>query len=396
MSTEFEAPRAHGTLSSWDDYPVHQVAETVRHAATSDRNFYDRYYFNCHSNDGEAFLIFGMGQYPNLGVQDAFACVVHGSTHRVVRASRVLGDRMDLSVGPMRVEVVRPLHELRITCGPSAATVDGVDDPAGDPEGDGGIEFDLHWVGSTPAYEEPRQHLRQHGRVLFDTMRLAQTGRWSGTITSGGRTFEVTPDRWWGTRDRSWGVRPVGEEEPAGIRTEGQMTGMWNYAPMQFEDHSILYMVNEHEDGTRPLEEAVRIWNDPDRPVEHLGRPEHDLVLTPGTRRVERSRISFPEAPGGAFGVEVEPLMDCWLMLGTGYGLEPDWRHGMYQGELVVQRVDLDYEEDSERLFGLVDQVARFEQSGGAADGATGWGLHEFFFIGGFAPYGLVDWEPAP
>ncbi len=384
MPEEFDAPRAHGALSSWDDYPVHQVAETVRHAATSDRNFYDRYYFNCHANDGEAFLIFGLGQYPNLGVQDAFACVVHGSTHRVVRASRELGDRMDLSVGPLRVEVVRPLHELRITC--EATRPDG---------GEGTVSFDLTWRGSTPAYEEPRQFLRKHGRVLFDTMRLAQTGQWSGTITSGDRTFEVTPDRWWGTRDRSWGVRPVGEEEPAGIRTEGQMVGMWNYAPMQFEDHSILYMVNEHADGTRELEEAVRIWNDPERAPEHLGRPEHDAVLTPGTRRIERSTLRFPEAPGGAVEIGVEPLLDCWLMHRTGYGIDPDWRHGMYQGPLVVQDHEMDYERDAAELFGLVDQVARFSQSGGVADGAVGHGLHEFFFIGGFPRFGLEDWNPA-
>ena len=81
----FHTPRAHGSLSSWDDYPVHQIAETVRHAATSDRNFYDRYYFNCHSNDGDALVIFGFGQYPNLAVADAFMVLVTGTTHRVVR-----------------------------------------------------------------------------------------------------------------------------------------------------------------------------------------------------------------------------------------------------------------------------------------------------------------------
>ena len=378
--TDFPQPRAHGSLSSWDDFPVHQVAETVRHSATSDRNFYDRYYFNCHSNDGEAFLVFGLGQYPNLSVQDAFACVVVGDEHRVVRASRELGDRMDTSVGPMRVEVVRPLHELRIV-----AEESGHD-----------VTFDLTWTGSIPAFEEPRQYLRKHGRVLFDTMRLAQTGQWSGWIQTGGHRFEVTPDRWWGTRDRSWGVRPVGEEEPAGIRTDGQMTGMWNYAPMQFEDHSILYILNEHVGGHRELEEAVRIWNDPDREPEWLGRPEHACVLTPGTRRVESSVLSFPEAPGGGIEISVEPLMDCWLMHGTGYGIDPDWRHGMYQGPLVVQGRQMDYEADAASLFGLVDQVARFTQSGGVADGAVGHGLHEFFFIGDFPHYGLVGWDPAP
>jgi hypothetical protein len=377
----FEAPRAHGSLSAWDDYPVHQVAETVRHAATSDRNFYDRYYFNCHANDGAAVLVMGLGQYPNLAVADAFACVVHGTTHRVVRASRELGDRMDTSVGPLRVEVVRPLQELRVVCEPTDAS---------------DVAFDLRWVGSHPALEEPRQFVRRHGRVLFDTMRLAQTGRWSGELSAGGVTFEVTPDRWWGTRDRSWGVRPVGEEEPAGIRTEGQMTGMWNYAPMQFEDHSILCMLNELDDGSRALEHAVRVWADPDRPPEPLGRPEHDAVVTPGTRRIERSVLSFPQAPGGVVEVTVEPLLDCWLMHGTGYGIDPDWRHGMYQGPLVVQGVELDYGRDAASLFGLVDQVARFTQSGGVADGAVGHGLHEFFFIGDFGRYGLTGWDPAP
>lgn len=379
--TWFDAPRAHGSLSSWDDYPVHQVAETVRHVATGDRNFYDRYYFNCHANDGSALVVFGLGQYPNLAVQDAFACVVTGDDHRVVRASRELGDRMDTSVGPLRVEVIRPLHELRIVCEPNDVS---------------DVSLDLRWVGSIPAFEEPRQHLRLHGRTVFDSMRLAQTGRWSGTISSGGTTFDVTPDAWWGTRDRSWGVRPVGEQEPAGIRTEGQMTGMWNYAPMQFGDHSILYIVNEHDDGTRPLEEAVRIWADSDREPEWLGRPDHDAIVEPGTRRIASSVLSFPEAPGGAISVEVEPLMDCWLMMGTGYGIEEDWRHGMYQGPLVVQGVEVDYVRDRGRLFGLVDQVARFTQRDGVADGTVGHGLHEFFFIGDFARYDLVGWEPRP
>ena len=75
---------------------------------TSDRNFYDRYYFNCHAGNGELMLVAGMGQYPNLGVADAFAVVNDGSVHRVVRASRELGsDRGDVSVGPFRIEVIR-------------------------------------------------------------------------------------------------------------------------------------------------------------------------------------------------------------------------------------------------------------------------------------------------
>ena len=69
---------------------------------TSDRNFYDRYYFNMHSSSDELFVIIGLGQYPNLGVTDAFITVSIGTEQHTVRASRELGsDRMDTTVGPL-------------------------------------------------------------------------------------------------------------------------------------------------------------------------------------------------------------------------------------------------------------------------------------------------------
>ena len=119
-------------LSSWDDYPVHQVAEPIRFVGTSDRNFYDRYYFNGHACSDDLFFVIGMGQYPNLGTQDAFVVVRRGDKHRVVRASRELDDRMDLSVGPFGLEITRPLEELRLT----------LDD------NEHGISFDLTWTGT--------------------------------------------------------------------------------------------------------------------------------------------------------------------------------------------------------------------------------------------------------
>src|SRR6266508_731634 len=111
-------------LSPLDDYPIHQVPQPVRRVCTSDRNFYDRYYFNCMSTegapDGDPFLIMGMGQYPNLGVADAFAVVVHDGVHRVVRSSRALGlDRMDTTVGPFAVTVVEGLQELQFRLDPA-------------------------------------------------------------------------------------------------------------------------------------------------------------------------------------------------------------------------------------------------------------------------------------
>ena len=101
-------------VSSWDDFPVHQAAEFVRHPVSSDRNFYDRYYFNLHGCSDELFVIMGFGQYPNLGTQDAFVNVRRGDLQHVVRASKPLGDRMDLATGPLRVEVIEPLKKLRV------------------------------------------------------------------------------------------------------------------------------------------------------------------------------------------------------------------------------------------------------------------------------------------
>jgi hypothetical protein len=197
------------TLSPLDDFPIHQVPDVMRHVATSDRNFYDRYYFNCHPCSDEMMLIIGLGQYPNLGVADGFALLRRGPSHRVVRASRELGlDRMNTTVGPLRVEVIEGLKRLRVVLEP----------------GYGDMAFDLTWEGDIPAQLEPPHFLRWQERVIFDSRRLSQTGRWSGTISVEGEDIEVTPDRWWGSRDRSWGIRPVGESEPPGIQAKNPGT----------------------------------------------------------------------------------------------------------------------------------------------------------------------------
>ena len=57
-------------LSPLDDYPVHQISEPMRYVGTSDRNFYDRYYFNIHGTGevhgtaDELFAVIGVGPVP--------------------------------------------------------------------------------------------------------------------------------------------------------------------------------------------------------------------------------------------------------------------------------------------------------------------------------------------
>jgi hypothetical protein len=365
------------TLSPLDDYPVHQVAQPIRYPATSDRNFYDRYYFNCHAGTDELMLIVGMGQYPNLGVTDAFALARHGDTHRVVRASRELGaDRMDTSIGPFRIQVIEGLRRLRVVLEPNEHE----------------LEFDLTWEGVIPAQAEPRHFIRQQERVTFDCYRLAQTGRWSGHVRSGDAEFAVTPDRWRGARDRSWGVRPVGESEPPGIQVRNPAQFYWMYAPMQFDEFSILTIIQEDATGTRLLEEAVRVWPESSgRPPQHLGKPEYRPQYAPGTREVHVATISFAPSDGDPIEVTVRPVLPVSIMVGTGYGLEPDWKHGMYQGsELVVQGVcyDLSAPADKARMWGMIDSVAAFECTENGRT-ITGSGLFEYWPFGPHAPTGL-------
>lgn len=358
------------TLSQWDDYPVHQAPELIRHPATSDRNFYDRYYFNMHPRSAEWFAIFGFGQYPNLGVVDAFVDVRRGDRQHIVRASQPLGDRRDTSVGPFRVEVIEPLKKLRL-----------VVEPTGHP-----VALDVTWDGHTPAVAEPRQFLRGREKVIFDTQRLVQTGTWSGTMTVGGEEVAVTPERCWGNRDRSWGIRPVGEPELGGIRADDLvLSGMWNYFPMQFDDHAILYVCHEQDDGARPLVQAERVWSDPGHGMESLGRPEHRHRIEPGTRVIRSSTIRFPEA-----GIEVEcrSLLPNFVSVGTGYGIDADWRHGMYHGpDPVVQGLTLGVDEiRGIGQYGIVDHLATFSY-----DGHEGYGLLEQGFFGPFRRYGMTD-----
>jgi hypothetical protein len=301
-------------------------------------------------------------------VRDAFVDVRIGDEQHIVRSSAPLVDRMDTSVGPLRVEVIKPLQTLRFIVEPTEHSV----------------AMDVTWQGLGPVVEEPRQYLRSQGRVVFDTQRLAQLGSWEGTLSVGGREIAVTPDRCGGSRDRSWGVRPVGEPESDGIRKGvNAMAGMWNYFPMQFDDHAIYYICQERNDGHRELVQGERVWND--GRIEELGEPEHEHAFHSGTRLLAGSTIRFPKA-----GIEIRctPLLTHFLSVGTGYGMDADWRHGMYQGPDTVTHGLVLKVDDIKGLaqYGVVDQVGKFEY-----DGNTGYGLYEHGFFGPFERYGMTD-----
>ena len=168
-----------------DEYPIHQLPMSMRYVGSSDRNFYDRCYFNAHNRSGELFLITGLGVYPNLGVIDAYATVRRGDRQWAVRCSDALGDRsVDARVGPYRIEVQEPLSRIRLVC----------DTPDRD------LAFDLTWEGSFECIDEPQHVVHQGNRVTIDGCRFAQVGTWSGTLTVDDETDHPLPSRTCGSR----------------------------------------------------------------------------------------------------------------------------------------------------------------------------------------------------
>jgi hypothetical protein len=364
-------------LSRLDEFLAHQTPDTFDHVATSDRNFYDRYYFNMHASSDELFVITGLGQYPNLGVTDAFITVSIGHEQHTVRSSRELGsDRLDTSVGPLSVEVLEGLRRLRIRCEPN----------------EWGIDADLTFTGTVEALEEPRTFVRQYGRVIQDVTRYAQVGVWEGRLTAAGRTFDVSPDRWKGARDRSWGVRPVGEREAPGIRARQAQDGYGfrhDWLPMQFADHMVKIQVDQDADGHRHVEESMRVWNlDRGRPMEHLGRPEIDIEYLPGTREMRAATVRTTDPDGTEITIRNTPLRTLYLAAGSGYVPDGQWGHGYYQGALKVEGLvhDLSDPEARRRYAVLNETLCRFETS----TGEIGYGMHENLLAGVHRPSGFL------
>ena len=175
-------------LTRFDDYPIHQVPLPVAQPATSDRNFYDRYFFNGYLPEGEVFFGAALGLCPNRRVIDAAFSVVHnGRQKNLYASSRAPFDRGHPTVGPVTVEVVKPMEQLRVI----VASSDG-------------LEADLLFNARTVAVEEARQTMQVDNVAFVDMTRMTQAGSWSGWLAVEGTRIAIDPSITWGTRDRSW------------------------------------------------------------------------------------------------------------------------------------------------------------------------------------------------
>jgi hypothetical protein len=91
-------------ISDFDDFMVHQTSDPVRRPGPSDRNFYDRYWFNGFDRDGGFLFGIGFALYPNRHEMDAHFSVSKDGVQNAFNASRSAPyDRSEMRVGPLEI-----------------------------------------------------------------------------------------------------------------------------------------------------------------------------------------------------------------------------------------------------------------------------------------------------
>ncbi len=316
-------------LSKFDDYPIHQTATPIAAPLSGDRNAYDRYWFNGYGDEGDFYFGIGAARYPNLGILDCGFSVVHnGEQHAFHGSRRAPAEPTDVSVGPFRIEVIEPMRIIRVVL----------------EENETGISCDLTFTARTACVEEGRQTKYSGPRLMMDVTRFAQFGHWQGVIRYADTTINIDAEHTPGTKDRSWGVRPVGRPDPGIAPTDPSGTQIFfAWAPIHWDDRCTHFGVFEdgrgnkwHSDGAIvPVYSSIAdIPGAQDPNTEVLAAVEHHIEYLSGTRRAKHATIDLQHADGTTETIDLEPLL-CFRMKGIGY-MHPEWGHGIWQGEYRI------------------------------------------------------------
>lgn len=360
-------------LTKADDFPIHQTPEPIAYSGT-DRNFYDRYFFNGYAPDGSEFFAVAFGVYPHLNVADAHFSIIRNGVQHCVHASRVLGmERMDLHVGPISIEVIEPLKKLKVTIAPTD-----------------GISAELVFDGRAFPIEEPRFIHRIGPRTFMDYTRMTQNGHYTGWIEVDGVRRQIASGTT-GTRDRSWGVRPIGTPDPQPYAPAVTPGFFWLWSPLNFADRSVFYHISADADGhawnTRG---ALAMDGATAASIVEIKSGHMDLDFQPRTRHARSARLTL--APEGAPAMEISfTPISRFQMRGIGY-FHPRWRHGELKGELVIEREDIVLDSldllSPENLH--IQAISRVELRQEGQAPLQGIGILEQLIAGPYKPYGFT------
>ena len=353
-------------LSKGDEFPIHQTSEPIAYSGT-DRNFYDRYFFNGYAPDGGEFFAIALGVYPHLDIIDAHFNVVRGGTQHCIHASRELGmERMDLSVGPISIEILEPLNRLVVR-------VDRFE----------GISAEIAFTGKAFPIEEPRFIHRIGPRAFMDYTRLTQNGSYSGWIEVDGDRRELAAGTM-GTRDRSWGVRPIGARDPQPMPDTPAPAFFWQWTPLNLDRGSLFFHLNADTGGHAWNTRAA--WAPDGAAASGILEGQGTLAtqLEAGTRWPQSGQLTI-EIDGAPQDLRLG-VLGRFQMRGLGY-THPVWGHGLYHGSQKIEREDI--------LLNQIDPLApenlHVQMPVRVSGDATGIGVFEQLILGPYSPFGLTQ-----
>jgi hypothetical protein len=307
-------------LGNTDEYFVHQTIDTIDHVATSDPRFTDRLVFYAHDNPGDCLLMFGLGAFPNMNVMDGYCLAYRDGTQYNLRFSRELhADREVMRCGPLTLTIVEPFKEWRLVMD---------DNPYG-------VAFDLTFRARCPVFEHNPIFRRVDALTVWHQLHYQQSGSYTGSARIGG--VDVRMDGWWGSRDRSWGVRGEvpgtrssveGASGVAGTAATAWMTAQFddftlqNWCSKDMANNQIVHIDGgiSHSDGTQaPF--RFTDWS-------------FEKLETDASGRVSKLRNFLTDNERNVHEVDIERVLTMYI---SGIVFDDGRFYGFWRGPEVVE-----------------------------------------------------------
>lgn len=379
-------------LTALDETLHHQVAETFAHVASTDHRFYDRQLLTGFSPDGKAGFLAGITVFKNMNVIEGYVIAQMGGKQYNVRFTKQLRPfppNMNAEIGPMGIDIVRPMRELRLHLA----------------KGDYPLAMDMTYEGVNPVGLQDPHTGRLDGRKHTDYMRYHQVGKASGWMEIDGVRFDAS--NWFSWRDHSWGVRPVvgGFEPFTGTHTAGGVA-----SASQTGDRGLFLIYFGFSNGKQAGD--VQIKEDGsgkrfflDGEVFNVGSEEgirvvdarHQIEFQPGTRLFQTASIDLDLANGETWHLKARPVGKPWAFFGCGTdgGFFDGKGQGVYRSKELLTEVDV-YDMSEPEIINMPDGSTRLPKHREQLtvceiNGVEGSAYVPMFVIGKQPRFGLPD-----
>jgi hypothetical protein len=279
----------------------------------------------------------GRATWPHGGRRTAVMGVNTGRVQLARRAQEPFArgeDADDPQVGPIRIEVVRPLHEVRLLL----------------EDAELGLAVDLTYEARFAPVATDRNTIERDGRIVTDYMNFFQPGWYTGVVAAEGEERRV--QRRAGFRDRGWGLR---KHEGASRR------GMHVFCACELPGESLYALLYETSSGRRVFTNGWLIGAA--GPSDTVRAAEHDLRFD--GRKLLGGTLTVELDSGAARTIEIEAEGRVW-MESVGYTAVPG------RGDPGADRLELGDPVVQREYDGLFDNACRF-----TVDGVDGHGFVE-------------------